>query len=702
MKKKLKNMRFGFTIAELLITMFIAMIVAAAMVPLVGPKKIKFPEFNKVHGIYECYWDGETLRAYYADSEHVNGDSSKEEVVGEYCKFTPPDGADHFEIYAITSGTDGYLGNPEDDISASVGPSNTPINEGKLSLTNFGPLDSISSDLAKITSTVTDDLYKIPDPKNEGKFLPLKNVVAGIFNDRWEIGDNSGTYSASERPYAVITDFHSAVAPGGGGFAKSFSVEKTKKNNTDEYCIPDTSKFYGPAPSAESSNYTTGGKFDIDKYKKYLHENGYCYGYVHHPGTDSVPGFRLREGYKILFPITGYSGELSADTQMTGSTTTSTFPAIAFSFADKNGNISDIFKVQYFAQAEPAGGYGDALFNGNAGNYNFENIGRSGKTRKVRLLGNSSTLCSKCKIMYMDNNGNIDKLKEQDFGDPAVTFTEKPYAPFEFYTNEGTKKGQEINDGKICYEKDGLCVDDKESTRIYAGAKFMDDGAFTWAQNGLDANIRYVNAGKPGNIEVFRTNSLDGAPLYLFPDKNNTSSTVVSKSSDISDLKSYIVSAQVIDATNTGGQNVTNAPAYILHDNMLPYPEKSIINATVPDNSRFSYLEAIKATRFRENAIRALCGDEKNRCPGYGGAGAYPLISHFSTHFNVVVTNQQEGFKNKTYEKDIDVEYNLRKDGEPQKLKCANKNIDSITIGENDVCRGSEHFRGRGAVIILW
>ena len=698
MKKKLKNMRFGFTIAELLITMFIAMIVAAAMVPLVGPKKIKFPEFNKVHGIYECYWDGETLRAYYADSEHVNGDSSKEVVGDNYCKFTPPDGADHFEIYAITSGTDGYLGNLEDDISASITPSGTPINEGKLSLTNFGPLDgSISSDLAKITSTVTDDLYKIPDPKKKGEFLPLKNVVAGIFNDRWGIGDNSGTYSALDRPYAVITDFHSTVAPGGGGFAKSFSVEKTIKNGTEEYCIPDTSKFYGPAPSAESSKYTTGGKFDIDKYKKYLHDNGFCYGYVHHPGTDSVPGFRLRERHKILFPITGYSGSLTK-TQMTGSTPTETNPAIAFHFADQSKGK---FKVQFTAQAEPDGGYGDALFNGNAGNYTFENIGRSAKTRTINVPNNSSTLCPKCKIMYMDNNGNIHALVGQSLGN-AVTFTTEPNAPFEFYTNEGTKKGQEINDGKICYEKDGLCVDDKESTRIYAGAKFMDDGAFTWAQNGLDANIRYVNAGKPGNIEVFRTNSLDGAPLYLFPDKNNTSSTVVSKSSDKSDSKSYIVSAQVIDATNTGTQNVTNAPAYTLHDYMLPYPEESIINATVPDNSRFSYLEAIKATRFRENAILALCGVEKNRCPGYGGAGAYPLISNFSTYFNVVVTNQQEGFKNNTYEKKIPVEYNLRKDGEPQKLKCANKNIDSITIGKNDVCRGSEHFRGRGAVIILW
>ena len=119
--KKNKNFAFGFTVAELLITMLISALVAAAMVPVIGLKKVKSPKNMYNHGIAECYYaptgfdaNGDatdwTLQFYYADNRRRNGSGGGGVTAGEggrdYCSFQPPK-AEFYEIIAIGAGTDG-------------------------------------------------------------------------------------------------------------------------------------------------------------------------------------------------------------------------------------------------------------------------------------------------------------------------------------------------------------------------------------------------------------------------------------------------------------------------------------------------------------------------------------------------------------------------------------------------------------------
>lgn len=126
MKKNI-NVLFGFTIAEFLIAMLISALVAAAMVPVIGLKKVKFPRNKFAHGVAECYYEptgfgdsngrkdatGWKLMYYYADNGKKRNASPINVPQGqEYCTFEIPN-AEYFEIIAIGAGTDaGDLAEP--------------------------------------------------------------------------------------------------------------------------------------------------------------------------------------------------------------------------------------------------------------------------------------------------------------------------------------------------------------------------------------------------------------------------------------------------------------------------------------------------------------------------------------------------------------------------------------------------------------
>ena len=122
--KKNTNFAFGFTIAELLITMLISAIIAAAMVPIIGLKKVKFPRNRFNHGIAECYyvptaWNDDTgdptdweLVFYTADNRRQGGNAGAGGAVNnDHCTFQPPS-AEYYEIIVIGAGTDGNQTQP--------------------------------------------------------------------------------------------------------------------------------------------------------------------------------------------------------------------------------------------------------------------------------------------------------------------------------------------------------------------------------------------------------------------------------------------------------------------------------------------------------------------------------------------------------------------------------------------------------------
>lgn len=696
MKKKIKNMRYGFTVAELLITMFIAMIVAAAMVPLIGPKKIKFPEFNKVHGIYACYWDNEgNLQAYYADTKQKAPYNTGDLVQGNYCTFPAQANADHFEIYAITSGSPGYLNNLNAELSlnAVVSQSSSPINQGDISLERY------KSDIDNIVANVDDDLYRVID--NNNKIMLLRDMV------RRTITDWSKNGEGKNKPYAVITALNTALGRGGGGIARKFTVDKTAKSGGGyTECTVDAQE--DPQQMFRPDEGFTMAKPNdasaVSYFKQLITMNSKCYGYLHLAGSDSRPGIQLKPDFKILLPVNAESTYIDR------------------TFNEKNGTaytnvsfgVNNVFKAPTVQVPNvPKAGH-DAYYD--AENNVLKVDDANDPLFKHPYVGTSVNLQSDAtigQIRFLDANDRIHDFtagdKFQKIGD-----SNNDNLAFKAVANPGTSHGIEVNEGGVCYKINGVCQDNPPEIQNQAFIDYMNERAFSWSQNGLAATINYIRAGKPGREKVYRTSDLGGNPLYLFPSKDDyTTATVVSKGREIGDThtKEYVVSAPPIGIADIGGGS-TQEPTYLLHMNELPFPIDSIVNQTIPNNNNLTYVSKIRSSRFR-NALGTICnnnsddfGNALEGCPGFGGAGAYPLLSNFLRAFTVTVTNNQEGLRGQShsFEFNSGQNYNYRaenKMSEQANIKCRNEG-ESFRLNNVDVCRGSRQQRGRGAVIILW
>ncbi len=112
MKKTNSSTKKAFTIAELLISMLVVCVVAAALVPMIGPKKTKSMRQKMVHGYYVCYWNSDdpqnkaslTLQQAAYSRNPKNAGSGA--VVGDHCEFSPPK-ANFYNILVIAASGDG-------------------------------------------------------------------------------------------------------------------------------------------------------------------------------------------------------------------------------------------------------------------------------------------------------------------------------------------------------------------------------------------------------------------------------------------------------------------------------------------------------------------------------------------------------------------------------------------------------------------
>ncbi len=111
--KQSDNARYGFTIAEILLTLAIVGTIAALGIPMLGQQKMKKPEQLKLtqkHGTFECYYSAGALHSYYADSVENPDGVIDQHLSGSACQFTPPVGAENFIVYAIGAGGTGAAG----------------------------------------------------------------------------------------------------------------------------------------------------------------------------------------------------------------------------------------------------------------------------------------------------------------------------------------------------------------------------------------------------------------------------------------------------------------------------------------------------------------------------------------------------------------------------------------------------------------
>lgn len=119
MKKKLRSFLFGFTMAEILISITIAMIVATAMVPVLGTKKVKHPNNKIIHGYAACYYDiNGRLRFEYRDNKTSNT-STAGQINGNHCTLQLPKSA-YLNVIAIGAGGRSVPHSGWDNISISL------------------------------------------------------------------------------------------------------------------------------------------------------------------------------------------------------------------------------------------------------------------------------------------------------------------------------------------------------------------------------------------------------------------------------------------------------------------------------------------------------------------------------------------------------------------------------------------------------
>ena len=263
-----KRYAFGFTIAELLITMLITMVVAAAMVPVIGLKKIKSPHVRHNHGIAECYYqpsgapdqNGDydsgsyNLKYYFADNgSNRNGQTST--INGRrYCTFNVPE-AEYYEIIAIGPGTDGSSSVPTFNVSDQKllkGPVPIPVDNGYQG--------AISS--ATITA---------PD----GTVENISSQLIRLLNE-WSAKDPGGNelyaYYWAESP----------IGTGGAGacffYARTSNSNNCKCNADDGYCPGPISGYFGVADKDD----ITDGRYGTDK----------CFAYISQQGQNSGRGVR--------------------------------------------------------------------------------------------------------------------------------------------------------------------------------------------------------------------------------------------------------------------------------------------------------------------------------------------------------------------------------------------------------------------------
>ena len=214
-----------------------------------------------------------------------------------------------------------------------------------------------------------------------------------------------------------------------------------------------------------------------------------------------------------------------------------------------------------------------------------------------------------------------------------------------------------------------------------------------------------------GDIKQVTFNKLRG-PVYLFPGRRAADGTItntfVSKGTDSTDASLRILSANSRqDATEP-----TVAERYSLSNASLLPPDNILRKATT-NNDSLTYINRINLSGFKSGLKN--CQDTGS-CPGFGSAGAYPVMTYVKSVNRLTLTNNQtflnlsddEKLYSTTYVKeygDVNGEASC-KDGDIPVQREGN----SEYTGENGWqvnspiwCKTSGGAqRGDGAIIIVW
>ena len=599
----MKKLHSGFTIAELLLSMLIVVVLAAALVPVIGPKKMKIPNFNKSHGIYECYWeeqDGEPqLMEFYANNRNKENLSSHH-VAGDHCVFNVPD-ADKYDIFAVGAGSDGY---PGSDLSESEYELNSSIDNTKDPITGFIYLDNPAENKDfKSSIAAANEKVRRGDDKDIpgiGKVtINLSSEIADMFDDWAESlrADERLQRSGANDLYIGFTDLKTPVGAGGKGLARRYTVSVD---------LPDGSNCMSPDVCPASPRCKGPYKNPTDEFPLYSGEileemsfatkaAGMCYFYLHQGGGNSAKGRSLKSGYALFFPISGLT---KSDEGF--SVTVNSEEVSIDSHMHRDGEM----KRAYLSLKKRGDGY-DA-YTENANNIIVLQKGRDFSSNSI-----DDTL---------ENNYHLAKYKYP--GGPLLSLSSL-LALFPSDSNllhYGATHGTESGNG--------FTAPPDEENHATPGEATYTNKAFKWSYSRFKMNYNYGQAGHPGDIHLMTYNNLHGK-LYLFPGKDGVS-TVVSKAPSRDNEDTYILEAASYD-TPVGPTYVSE----LLIPGDMPFPAQSVMDLTVPNNDKFdAYIAKIREAGFRGglyncNQIERNAEGEITKypsCPGYAGRGAYPFV----------------------------------------------------------------------------
>ena len=704
MKKNLK-MHPGFTLAELLISLLTVSLIATALVPIIGPKKITNPDPKHLHGIAECYWEGDTLMYYYADNK-TNRNAQPIPANASYCTFEPPK-ADHIEVFAIGAGSNGATDPTQ--IWTNID-STTPSFSGNISLENWS-YDTNQG----IANIVGNKRYTMVDNNGTDFVATLKESFT-----RWAImlnysyfnrfnGTVFDTNNTFENPsdwpytdsgrylYAEFRGLRGPIGKAGNGLSEAKIIggdfpsaddrcETRCTNYTNPKCTLQAKLSGNNAPWWRGANYyVQNGVPSNDEISATItaQENNNCYFYLNYLGGNSAEPIRVSNiDTPVLFPIDGTSNiNLQAGNPMRDNGNTTNYEpegdsALAISINARGTIGANGLRLGSSAPGKNATttSDGQSLSNDNTGTFasiHLNNIGAN-------------------KPKYGVNGTNLDK--DSHFG----TYNDNPNG-----VRNGMKHG-------LLYGPGG--VQEPEIKGMQGNLGIARPGnAFTWRYVEPKVDIKYGRAGTPGAIKVLSFPHLTNN-LYLSPGRNNQgdiSDTVVSTTEDGSRILLTAPSPHDVGELDDINNGYATSNYAIAESDNAATPPKRILNEAIPQNWRL----ANYVNKMRSLAVHGITGGlygsciENNSCPGFGGAGIYPMVVSQSYQNTLIITNNQPyadspGYSEfKTYRRALDTNIT-------NNPVCAEGYSDPNAENESDgvlhYCTSENPVRRDGAVIIIW
>ena len=650
MEKNTKIMHSGFTIAELLLSLLVVMVVATALVPIIGPKKVKFPAINRNTGVFECYYDDNgTLMQYHADKKRNKDAVPTASPYGDHCEFDVPL-ASHHEIYAIGAGTSGA-----DLDESKVGYDITGVFSlrGNLDVDNW--VDSINEA----------DNYSNQATGINGS---LSDAVRDAINEWATQLRNSGSDL-----YVAFSDMRCPVGRGGNGWSEAVhSLNPSKNHKICSKCSNKNYANYCHDYSYRNSAFNENFRGKGEDYVRYtypksqvqlaVNNDDKCVWLTHAAGGDSAAGRKMDSGM-LLVPVDG----------------------------DKSGGIVTMFNDER-AFIETTTSRGNAQIDLKA-KYGGDDASRS-------PIGDGANGTDGTPVDYFRNDDRIVKYK---VGNSYSTPTRIEDVFSTTYRNHGATHGDTYEGGS--YPGESATTGEANYSRYPFQWEYSKlQAKYYYIKAGLPGGVRVISYNNLKGKRLFmypgRTTGAGGA--------GGVTPTIVATENSPNDTTKRVLSAQ--SSVNHQGFNPYGTFTEDLNPENMPFPHPDIVTEATPNNEQFGrYIDRIRSIGLKNGLYSCV---DNGKCPGYAGGGAFPYMDSITGSNTLTIRDLQSlctnspGSHAKPYTLTLPANSSLTcPEGTVLKTKANRRSyIDASghTVEYEEKYCASTAQAGNGAVVIIW